>query len=59
MIKAEEIKALRKQLDLSMVEFGRLFGKSSVAVHYWEKGIRYPRREVQEKLEELKEKCIV
>jgi len=38
---------------MNLIEFGKLFGKSSVAVHYWEKGKRYPRPAIQERLEEM------
>jgi len=49
----QQIKLLRRWLDLSQVEFGKRIGVSITTIWFWEKGERIPPASKIEKIEDV------
>lgn len=49
----DEIRALRKKLDLSQKDLAKKLGVSKRTVENWEQGTRFPSAENEQKLREI------
>lgn len=56
MFTPEDIKDLRRRLNLTLQEFGALLGVSKSTVSYWEMGDRHPKYSTLVKLNDLARK---
>jgi transcriptional regulator with XRE-family HTH domain len=53
---SQEIATLRKSLNLSMSDFGKMFGVTPTAVQKWENGSNRPANLIEVSMETLKSK---